>query len=416
MPRVTRTVVVPSVVLTRGKYTILRELEEMYRQMIVELVDFGFDNNVKSFTSLKKHKYRGLRSRYPHLPSHYIHVACQDASTRIGSFLKLRRKGLAKTNRPRVNKVSIWLDDHLWKPLGCTAIRVAAHRGWITIELQPHKLFWKYVNSGWKLRTQLKLKLDHKERRVYVYFVFEKEIDTTVKNCENIIPVDVNESNVTVKLLNRVYILETDIKRLTLGYAGYREVMQGIKGGRHVRRTVHGRERNRKNDRRRKIANIIANTAKQLNATVVLENLPKRCPKNMISNVRSKELRHRVYQAGFRSVVRIIEEKCIEKEVPVVKVNPRNTSSVCPFCESKLMRGNAPRRLRCPKCSIEMGRDVIAVLNLEKRYLTSKGCVPFTPMPDGPALEVAVLPMKEWARRKSLGAIANDYEISRMSA
>jgi len=36
------------------------------------------------------------------------------------------------------------------------------------------------------------------------------------------------------------------------------------------------------------------------------------------------------------------------------------------------------------------------------------------PMPSEPALEVAVLPMKEWARRKSLGAI-NKHELIRMS-
>ncbi len=88
--------------------------------------------------------------------------------------------------------------------------------------------------------------------------------------------------------------------------------------------------------------------------------------------------------------------------VSVVKVDPRGTSSTCPFCNSKLMRGSAPRQLKCPKCSIEMGRYVIAVLNLEKIYLTLKGHVPFAQMPDESSLEVAVLPMKEWMRRKSL--------------
>ncbi|WP_222829533.1 IS200/IS605 family accessory protein TnpB-related protein [Archaeoglobus profundus] len=216
------------------------------------------------------------------------------------------------------------------------------------------------------------------------------------------ISVDVNEGNVTVKVLNMVYLLQTDIKRLTLGYSGYREVMQSIKGNRHVKRVIHSRERNRKRDRRYKIANVIANTAKQLNAVVVLENLPKRCPKNMISNVNDKKLRHRIYQAGFRSLIKVIEEKCLERGVSVVKVDPRGTSSTCPFCNSKLMRGDAPRQLKCPKCNVEMGRDVVAVFNLEKRGLTLKGHVPFVPMPDESTPEVAVLPMKVWMRRKFL--------------
>ncbi|MCC6047282.1 MAG: transposase [Desulfurococcaceae archaeon] len=146
---------------------------------------------------------------------------------------------------------------------------------------------------------------------------------------------------------------------------------------------------------RLKIANIVANTARSINAVVVLEKLPKQCPRNMVRDVKDPVLRHRIYQAGFRGMVRAIEEKCLEKGVPVVKVDPRNTSSTCPFCSSKLMGGDAPRQLKCPRCGFGA---------LEKKYTTSKGPVPLAPMPSEPALEVAVLPMKEWARRKSLGA------------
>jgi hypothetical protein len=40
----------------------------------------------------------------------------------------------------------------------------------------------------------------------------------------------------------------------------------------------------------------------------------------------------------------------------------------------------------------------------------SKGPVPFTPMPSEPTLEVAVLPVKKWVRRKPLDAINNKDE------
>jgi putative transposase len=411
---VVKTVVVPSVELTEKRFEVFRELEELYRQALIELVDYGFRNSVDSFTRLKRDKYRELRRRYPHLPSHYIHTACQDASTRIKSFNKLRKKGLAKSEKPEVSRVSIWLDDHLWRRVGYMTILIYTHRGWIPVELVPHKLYWRYINNGWALRTQPKVKIDCKHKRLLMHFVFVKTTSTGEDGAKHVISVDVNENNVAVKVLGKVYILETGVKRITIGYARYREVVQSVKGNGYVGRAIRGREGKRKKDIRLKIANIVTNTAKNINAVVVLEKLPKQCPRNMIKGVKDPALRHRIYQAGFRGMVRAIEEKCLERGVPVDKINPRNTSSTCPYCNSKLMRGRASRRLKCLKCGVEMGRDVVGVMNIERRYLTSKGLVPLAPMPSDPALEVVVLPMKEWARRKSLDA-TNKHELMRMS-
>ena len=415
MSELVRTVAVPSVELTERKFRVFKELEELYRQVLIELVDYGFRNNIDSFTRLKRDNYRELRRRLPQLPSHYVHTACQDASTRIKSFNKLKKKGLARSERPEVNRVSIWLDDHLWRRVGYTIILIHTHKGWIPVELTPHKLYWRYINSGWALRTQPKIRLDYKRGRLLVYFVFAKVVDVDENSVKRVISVDVNEDNVTVKVLDKVYILETGIKRITIGYARYREVVQSVKGNGYVGRAIRGRERKRKKDIRLKIANIVSNTARNLNAVIVLENLPEQCPRNMIRDVRNPTLRHRIYQAGFRGMVKVIEEKCLERGVPVVKVDPKNTSSKCPFCNSKLMRGDAPRQLKCPRCGFRAGRDVVAVLNLEKKYLTFKGLVPLAPMPSEPTPEVVVLPMKEWVRRKSLDETPKHPEVKEMT-
>jgi putative transposase len=301
-----RTVVVPSVRLTEKKLEVFRELEELYKQVLVELVVYGFRNNIDSFTRLKRDKYYELRGRNPHLPSHYIHTTCQDASTRIKSFNKLKKKGLAKSEKPVVNDVSIWLDDHLWKRVGYTMILIYTHKGWILVELAPHKLYWRYINGGWVLRTQIKLKIDYECKRLLTYFVFAKTINVDENSAKHMISVDVNENNVAVKVLDKVYIFETGIKKITIGYARYREIIQSVKGNGYVGRAIHGRERKRKRDIRLKIANIIANTAKNLNAIVVLEKLPKQCPRNMIRDVGDSALRHRIYQAGFRGWLKLL--------------------------------------------------------------------------------------------------------------
>jgi len=115
---------------------------------------YAVSNNVKSFTRLKALKYREMRMSYPHLPPHYVYTACQDASTRAKSFIKLKKLGLTERNYPEVKSVSIWLDDHLWKLEGFTSIRVATHKGWIAVEFEPHKQYWKYVNRDWKISSE----------------------------------------------------------------------------------------------------------------------------------------------------------------------------------------------------------------------------------------------------------------------
>jgi len=262
------------------------------------------------------------------------------------------------------------------------------------------------------LRTQPKIKFDHKRRRVLVYFMFEKEIQQ-MSNPITSISVDINENNVTVKVRNKVFVLLTDIRKITLGYSKYREITQTLKGSKHLKRTLQNNEKNKKKDRKLKLANIITNIAKQMKAAVILERLPKKCPENMIKKIYDKKLRHRIYQAGFRTLLKTIEEKCLEKEILVVKVNPRGTSSTCPYCGSRLMRGDAPRLLYCKKCGRKIGKDVVAVLNIEKKA-TQKGRVPFAPMPNETPLEVAVLPMKEWMRRKSLLLTQNKPILTEM--
>ncbi|WP_280531757.1 IS200/IS605 family accessory protein TnpB-related protein [Pyrobaculum islandicum] len=108
--------------------------------------------------------------------------------------------------------------------------------------------------------------------------------------------------------------------------------MQSLKGNRYASRAVKRNELNKKNDVRRKIANFVVREAERLGAAIAVENLPKNAPRNMIKDVDDPKLRDRIYKAGFRSMLREIIRKARERGIPVVKVNPRGTSSSCPRC------------------------------------------------------------------------------------
>jgi len=435
---VVRTVVVPSVRLSYRTYRALAEVEKEYLQMLKELVDFAYANGVISFTRLKAAKYQEMRRKHPDLPSHYVYTVCQDASARVKSFLAKKERGEAYTDRPQVRRVSIWLDDHLWKAEGRTAVRVAVKGGrWVTVELRPHKHFWRHVNGGWIMSHGARFKLDHRRRVVYFYFVFEKAVKPYQP--KGYLSVDVNENNVTMLVDGTAYLLETDIKRITLGYAERRKRIQERNDGKLVanlkrknRVMAKLREGKKKRDIRRKIANIVVQIACQRGYAIVLERLGRNPGRGMIRGVRDPELRHRIYQAAFKGIQREIEEKAREWGVPVLYINPKNTSKVCPIHGTKIKYNSKTRRGKCPVGGEVWHRDVAAVWNL---LLRARGDGSTAPSPGprrgavrGPAYGSPVplgstaahdpirLERAVWARRKSLGVITNNHKISRMSA
>ena len=73
-----------------------------------------------------------------------------------------------------------------------------------------------------------------------------------------------------------------------------------------------------------------------------------------------------------------IEYKAKIEGLPVIYVDARNTSSMCPVCGGKLKKApNGHRMLRCD-CGYENDRDVIACLNLLRRNPRC-GELPFPP-------------------------------------
>ena len=76
-----------------------------------------------------------------------------------------------------------------------------------------------------------------------VYLLFTKAVNVNEEDAKNVVSVDVNEDNVTVKVVDKAYMLETNVERLAIGYAKYREVVQSVKGNGHVKIAIHGRVR-----------------------------------------------------------------------------------------------------------------------------------------------------------------------------
>jgi transposase, IS605 OrfB family, central region len=406
------------------------ELEGMYRNIVEQLVLHAVNNGITKFTRLKAEKYRDVRSLYPQLPSHYAYTACQDAAERAHSFLRLKKMGRARKAYPEVRSVSIWLDDHLWRVEGLTSISIATHRGRLRVSIELNRHFLRYVNRGWRLTTEAKVKLDRRNRRLVLYLTFKKEVNEYRPKAY--ITVDVNENAEAVLIDGVVYLFETGLSRVTLGYYYRRRSVQekydrvygpGNRPERRVLKRLGNNEKALKKEIRWKLATLIVREAARRQAAIVLERLGREPAKGMIERIKDPQLRHRVFQAAFKGIQRAIEEKAREYGVPVIYVNPSNTSKICPIHGAKMVYGK-DRHGVCSRGGETWHRDVVACYNLLLRALGGDGgsapsrqralvTVDGGPVPLGPtaAHEPTPIARGAWARWRSLRPIMNEQMI-----
>jgi len=420
--------------LPRRAFRIFVELEGMYRNMVEQLVLYAVNNGVTKFTRLKAERYREVRSLYPQLPSHYAYTACQDAAERAHSFLRMKKMGRARKPYPEVRSVSIWLDDHLWRAEGLTLVSLAIHRGRVRVSVELNKHYLRYVNRGWRLTSGARVKLDHRERRLVLYLTFKKEVSEY--RPKGYTTVDVNEDAEAVLIDGVVYLFETDLSRITLGYYYRRKSVHerydkvygpGSRPARRIFKRLSNKERTLKKEIRWKLATLIVREAAKRQAAIVLERLGKEPAKNMMERIKDPQLRYRIFQAAFKGMQRAIEEKAREYGVPVIYVDPKNTSKVCPIHGAEIVYGRN-RHGVCSRGGETWHRDVVACYNLLLRALGGDGghapsrvgpliTVDGGPVPLGPtaAHEPTGVPRALWARWRSLGA-TSAHKLMRVSA
>ncbi|MDT7888633.1 MAG: transposase [Desulfurococcales archaeon] len=396
--------------------------------MLENVLPHASRNIIKNHRISRNGKYRELRNIYPNIPSHYVHGVCQDAVERISSPRRNRARqysreifnelvkhlGLGKKDLrgrrirrylwkksweiardqvdlemmegklvPRINSVSLWLvDDHIWKPVNPTKIRINGfenifftsvaintHRGWVHLDLEPSKEFYKLLTRGFKPTSHAKIKLDRKNRRVLFHLSLEKEVE--IYKPGNIKPVDVNENSVATLYEAFAIILGTDLAKTILGYNYRKESIQRRNGSdsREARKAMEKlKEGKKKKDYRMKTANLVVRDALRTRGVIVIERISGDDIRVMIARYRNKQLRHRIYQSALKGELNAIIDKAREYGVPVLMVDPRNTSKTCPIHKAVIEYGE-DRIGICSKGGERWHREVVALLNIYLRGL-----------------------------------------------
>jgi len=342
----------------------LEDLFTLYQEIVNFLLTHTFENNITSFYRLKKETYKTLRREHPELPSHYIHTACQMATSIYKSYRKRKRKGKAN-GKPIFKKQVIMLDDHLFKlNLEEGIIKLSTPSGRLELEFYPAKHHGKFRN--WKVGQAWLVK---NPKGVFLHVVFSREVE--VGEPKAVVGVDLNENNVTISLPNGEFIqIITHEREIRTGYfLKRRRIQKKLKTGKKRKELLEKygmRERNRINDLYHKLANKIVELAEKYGG-IALEDLTE--IRNTIRY--SAEMNGRLHRWSFRKLQSIIEYKAKLKGVSVVFVNPARTSSLCPICGGKLSP-NGYRVLKC-ECGFEADRDVVGSWNIRLKALKMWG-------------------------------------------
>ena len=129
-------------------------------------------------------------------------------------------------------------------------------------------------------------------------------------------------------------------------------------------RTLRRRTKNIAIDWCRKFAKEIVLKVKKYNYAIVLEDLKYLC-KNMSEN--KNTIVWKLTMFAYRKLQEAIISKAMEYNVPIVFVNPRGTSSICPRCGAKLVYNH--RLAICRKCGLIADRDVVGAMNIWLRFI-----------------------------------------------
>ncbi|MFZ8823561.1 MAG: IS200/IS605 family accessory protein TnpB-related protein [Desulfurococcales archaeon] len=284
---------------------------------------------------------------------------------------------------PRINSVSLWLvDDHVWKPINpmkiringvenifFTSVAVNTHRGWVHLDLEPTKEFYKLLAMDFKPTSHAKIKLDRENRSVAFHLSLEREVE--IYKPGNIKPIDVNENSVTTLYEAFVITLGTDLAKTTLGYSYRKESIQrrNGSGGREAGKAMKKlKEGEKKRDYRMKTASLIVRDALRTRGVIVIERISGDNIRVMIARYKNKQLRHRIYQNALKGELNIIIDEAREYGVPVLMVDPKNTSKISPTHKTVIEYGE-DRIGVCSKGGERWHRELAALINIYLKAL-----------------------------------------------
>jgi IS605 OrfB family transposase len=106
----------------------------------------------------------------------------------------------------------------------------------------------------------------------------------------------------------------------------------------------------------------------RMRGVIVIERISGEDIRVMIARYRNKQLGHRIYQSALKGELNTIIDKAREYGVPVLMVDPKNTSKICPIHKAVVEYGE-DRIGVCSKRGERWHREVAALINIYLKAL-----------------------------------------------
>jgi len=354
-----------------GSYDKLLDFLRMYRdavQMVVnELWSLDGKLSRRKLHEMFYDRLKKLGYRAHHVKEIYAYAQ---------SIVKSARSNGGR--KPVLRKLSARIDRYDYRlDLERRVLVLKLHSGYeVKLKLvAPEERIRKF--EEWS-NYELVVKYDDGELWVSAYF--KKAVKPAKPR--TVVAIDLNFDNLTLAVLTLNGILiklkrfKTPLRKVLTHriwieriQKRYPKSWRFIKG---VRRAIekHGvRIKNITWDYSHKTGDLIAELAFRHRSVIVLEDLD-----NLRENAKKgRKLNKKLALWFYRRIQFCVGYEARERGLRVIKVSSRGTSSKCPRCSSKLV-DNGYRTLKCRNCGFTGDRDVVATINLYRKYSSNPGC------------------------------------------
>lgn len=327
---------------------------ENFRKMINHCIRIGLKNNCSTLKQLSLLSYHEL-DKYDILSSYKLNAISQ-ACGRLSQMKRDIKKG-KKVKSPFVSK-----------PYITNCYGITHHGSLLTIPFRYHNPINIILNNHTqKILSDNTLKvrsftITHSSISISI----SKEIEQI--RCTEIVGIDRNLRNVTCGNNIVVTFYKTNkllsIKQNTI-YARSGFHRNDRRKKRQYYKNLQNRLQNRTKQFIHKISKDIVTNAVKSKSVIAFEDLKGIRKLYRKGNGQGNRYRRKLNGWQFYELQRQVQYKAAWTGIPVVFVDPKRTSKLCPICGDRIQEDRQNRRkLLCINCGKSMDRDVIASMNI----------------------------------------------------